>query len=312
MPERFTAMTGRVPAYFYEDIEDFETARVLVRIGSNLIRVREDLSEIQLNLSPDPTGGYPTIALGFRYFDSMYRSGDGRLRMPTTDDRFRGRHYVIAIDHPESRTIKFINSWGVSWGDHGYGYLDEEYFNAHVETVFARWSSVTGPSPTMSDWLARANDEDVAYPLNLQVCWRAPNVCAMSDVELRGRAHSIVHWQTVSVERSLPVDAFELRNGVRIIGRLHVEHGGDVSVITEMFVLPSFRRKGYGWFLERLAADTARDHGASRLQAWLRRGDDREPALAGASALAEAIGYEWTQTRRGRPTLTATATRELK
>jgi GNAT superfamily N-acetyltransferase len=261
MTERFTAMGGRVRGYFYDDIQDFETARVLLRIHSNLL--------------PGPPEAYPTVALGFRYFDSMYRSRNGHLHMPTSGDPFRGRHFVVAIDHDDMRTIKFINSWGGHWGDHGYGFIDEEYFNAHVETVFARWSSVTGPSRTMTQWLDRAQEEGIGYPLNLLACWPAPNVCTIFDAELQGRAHSVVHWQVVSLERTLPVDAYELRNGARIIGRLHVEHGGDTSVISEMFVLPAFRRKGYGRFLEQLAGERASDHGAIELQAWLRRGDHR-------------------------------------
>lgn len=312
MPERFTAMTGRVPGYVYEDIESYETARVLLRIGSNLIGLRANLSLIRFGVVSPSLGAYPTIALGFRYFDSMYRSRDGHLRMPTKGDRFRGRHYVVPIDHDDWRTIKFMNSWAPTWGDHSYGYIDEEYFNAHVETVFARWSGVTGPSPTMSQWLDRADESGVGYPRSLQVCWAAPNNCTVFEVELRRRAHSVLHWRTLSLERSLPVDAFELRNGARIIGRLHVEHARDNSVITELFVLPAFRCRGYGRFLGQLAAESARDHGAAEIEAWLRRGDDREPAVAGANALAAAIGYEWKPTPRERPTLVATATRRLK
>ena len=304
MPERFTAMTGRVRAYSYEDVRDFETVRSLLRVGSNL------LSE-----SPGRAGGrgqfeYPSVALGFRYFESAYRSPDGHLRMPAPAERFRGRHYVVAIDGYDMRRIRFMNSWG-NWGDHGYGYIDEEYFDAHVETAFVRWSGASGPSPTMSDWLDRAHAAGIGYPLNLLVCWRAPNKCQISEVELHRRAHTVMHWQVVTLEDTSVVDAYELRNGARIIGRLHVRHTGVTAVITEIFVVPRFRGRGYGSYLESLAAGAARDHGATELQAWLRRGDDRVPVVAGSRALARARGYSWTETRDKRPTLVATATRSL-
>ena len=81
-------------------------------------------------------------------------------------------------------------------------------------------------------------------------------------------------------------------------------------MITEMFVVPRVRGRGYGTYLEFLAA-AAREHGATEIQAWLRRGDDREPFVAGCRRLARARGYSWTETRRERPTLVATATRRL-
>ena len=62
MPERVTAMAGRVRAYFYEDVRDFETVRVMLRVGSNL---RSERAEA--------VGGrghfeYPTVALGLSLF----------------------------------------------------------------------------------------------------------------------------------------------------------------------------------------------------------------------------------------------------
>lgn len=304
MPERVTAMAGRVSAYFYEDARDFETIRYLLRVGSNLMDERPGTPRARGRFE------FPTVALGFRYYDSAYRSPDGHLHLPSRGERFRGRHYVVAIDGSDIRTIKFMNSWG-NWGDSGFGYIDEEYFNAHVETAFIRWSATSGPSPTMSKWLDRADALGIGHPRNLLICWRAPNVCQLWEVELHRRVHTVVHWQVVTLEDSTLVDVFELRNGARIVGRLHVAHVGEAAVITEVFVYPRLRGRGYGSFLEFLASESAQAHGAAEIQAWLRRGDDREPFVLGARRLALARGYTWTETRHERPTLVETATRRL-
>jgi len=44
--------------------------------------------------------------------------------------------------------IKFINSWGTGWGDSGYGYIGEDYFN---DNIFSAWTLVDLPNTKTVD-----------------------------------------------------------------------------------------------------------------------------------------------------------------
>lgn len=99
--ERRLALSGEITAYFYEMLNDFDTARRLMRYAAHLMSRREK--------------GTPSLGIGFQYFDGMYRVPDGRLRLPCASEPFRGRHLVSAFDHDDLETIKFANSWGADW-----------------------------------------------------------------------------------------------------------------------------------------------------------------------------------------------------
>jgi GNAT superfamily N-acetyltransferase len=304
MPERFVALSGRIPGYYYDDVDDFETVRMMLRVCTRIRQLDRDTGRIN-------AFAYPSVALGCKYFESAYRSTDGRLRRQGEHDPFRGRHFVSALDDVDLQAIRFQNSWRDDWGDRGFGYIDEDYFNAHTETAFVRWSSVTGPSPEMTAWLARAEQADVPYPLNVFVCWQAPNMCATTAVEKDRRIHTITRWQTISLCTSELVDAVELRNGIEIVGRLHVKHSEQISTITELFVRPRLRGRGYGQLLYETAVQAAHENHSKTLHAWLRRGDHREPAVAGAKALAARTGFTWSEKISVLPPLAAIASKNI-
>jgi C1A family cysteine protease len=74
--------------------------------------------------------GYPFV-FGFSCYQSMETENvvkTGIIPMPTGKERLLGGHAVMAIGYNDN-TKKFIirNSWGVGWGDKGYGYIDYEY-----------------------------------------------------------------------------------------------------------------------------------------------------------------------------------------
>ena len=289
-------MAGRVRGYFYEDIRDFEpTARMLLRVGSNLM--------------PGPPGAYPTVALGFRYFDSAYRSADGRLRMPGRGDSFRGRHSLR-----RSTARRSTRSGSSTAGASGATGAAATSTRSTSTLTLRRHSSVGQLSPAHHPRCAIgsvAHTAGVGYPLNLVVCWQAPNLCQVCDFALHNRPHTVAHWRVLTVEDRLSGRCLRAaercpdhRSTTR---RSHGPRGGNHRDVRATDV-PSARL----WKLPRAPGGRVRARACCiELQALLRRGDDRQPFVAGAYGLARACGYTWTETRRERPTVVSTASRKL-
>lgn len=95
------------------------------------------LNQIKNNL----TFGLPSM-FGFTVFSSIWEAGTtGEIPYPSPGDGVEGGHAVVAIGFDDNRKIKgrspkaketkgalmIRNSWGVDWGDGGYGWLPYDY-----------------------------------------------------------------------------------------------------------------------------------------------------------------------------------------
>ena len=47
----------------------------------------------------------------------------GILPLPAPKEQISGGHAVVVVGYDDKlKRIKFVNSWGTGWGDHGFGY----------------------------------------------------------------------------------------------------------------------------------------------------------------------------------------------
>lgn len=294
---RITAVGGLVPAYFYEDLTDFELTRLLVRVGNVLA------SEGRPSL--------PVINIGLEYFDSAYRTVDGRLTSDGTP--FRGRHWVVAEDHADMDEIMFPNSWNPArWGDKGFGYISREYFERHADAVLAGWPASGGPSPAFVRCLERA--DTLRRPMNehLVRCWPARNVFWTQDVASDRAEFTMLNWSVNSVATGVPVDVIEVREGDVILGRAHLFHEDDTAfTLRELFIHPERRREHIGLLMEGTAAEWARANGAGELRVWLRDADARARVAEAPLGFAISRGYEWEDVEMRRPNIVKIGRRPL-
>lgn len=84
--------------------------------------------------------GMPVVAV-IEIFKNAYTPGvGGMLVEPPVGERRRGLHAVLIVDlenSAEGRKIVFLNSWGASWGDQGFGRFSDTYFSKHCKQLWS-------------------------------------------------------------------------------------------------------------------------------------------------------------------------------
>ena len=81
------------------------------------------LEELKMALTDGP------VPIGIPCFYELFFVGsDGMIPYPDNPDNVYGGHAVCAVGFDDkTQLVKFKNSWGESWGDHGYGYISYDY-----------------------------------------------------------------------------------------------------------------------------------------------------------------------------------------
>lgn len=93
--------------------------------GSELAEIPQNISTIKNVLSE----GTP-ILFGIDVYTSFFYVGnDGIIPMPVLGrDRYQGGHALVLCGYDDTKQHFIVrNSWGVYWGDEGYGYMPYEY-----------------------------------------------------------------------------------------------------------------------------------------------------------------------------------------
>jgi C1A family cysteine protease len=89
--------------------------------------IKQDLKSIKQVLA----SGKPVLIgiLIYSSFESINATNYGIISMPdTTTETSLGGHAILLVGYDDkTKVFKFQNSWGVGWGDKGYGYIPYDY-----------------------------------------------------------------------------------------------------------------------------------------------------------------------------------------
>jgi GNAT superfamily N-acetyltransferase len=258
------------------------------------------------------------VSLGMEVFEATLRSTTGRLTLPRPNEPYRGRHWVAAIGWDQAKEeIVFRNSWGPQWGDAGIGYIREDYFDAHVDSVLLTRPTWLGPSPEMSKaeraiaW--RQGTPGRIDPDIYAKAWGTPNRTKAKTVTLNNEEHDVRRRMLYTVA-GLPFDVVDIRKENDLRGRLHLVHDrpNKVSTATELWVPPPSRRRGYGSYLLSIADELARLASTTQVRYLLHQADASEVGSARAKDFARSRGLTWTPQERRRPVTIGYADRAVQ
>lgn len=132
------------PAFCYAYAQNYKALKYyrLDPPGSNHNQV---LNDVKQKLA----AGLPSM-FGFSVYSSMPGIGDGKgeIPFPKNGDSLEGGHAVVAVGYDDNKMIGndtgallIRNSWGVNWGERGYGWLPYSYVIKGLAADF--WSLVS-------------------------------------------------------------------------------------------------------------------------------------------------------------------------
>jgi GNAT superfamily N-acetyltransferase len=243
------------------------------------------------------------VQIAFDIFASASAAPLGRLDVPKAGERAVGVHAVRAVGWVDGgEGILFQNSWGIRWGDKGYGTVSREYLNRYLRDVWLSRNARYGFTPFDRDRLAVAvTSREIAS------IWWQENPRRRRWVRHRNLRWRLYTYETVSIEDDVPVTVIELRTGqdIRLGWAFLFHEGGGTAVLKELFVWPSFRRHGYGRFIENEAVAIARARGSASMQLYLHEADALPTNRRAGREFGTQAGYQWRWRRTSLPNLEA-------
>lgn len=191
---------------------------------------------------------YP-ISAALRVTGAWRRGGtNGSIEMPAPDEKFVGEHSVLLTGFDGGR-FRFDNSWGERWGDGGRGWLPFQYLDRFGLGAFL---------PFCVPHFAPVDDDGVRL---------------MATTPL---GHTL---------RSIRFD--EPETGERAAWAVAVERDGYLDV-EDVFVVPKFRRRGYGRRLAYALLAEAAD-AVLPLRAWIPPEDADRAGISGIRAVMKIL-----------------------
>jgi GNAT superfamily N-acetyltransferase len=171
--------------------------------------------------------------------------------------------FMIVRFNPERDEFKFVNSWGSSWGDEGYGYI-------RADRLAATWSE---------GWLTIPTQPEMT-PLDSVLPY-------LRTGTLKQRDGSTLHWLDIVGEND---ERLGWASAIQGLTSLEIE---------ELFVRPNYRGTGLGKQLLQTIERMAKESGLS-LKLWISFADTtpenlkRIEKIVGPSGLSiQASGVRW-------------------
>ena len=123
------------PAFCYAFAQNYQSL-IYYRLDPSGSAAKDTLTAIKSHVASDMPAMF-----GFSVFESIWDGNTGEIPFPADSEQLVGGHAVMVVGYDDAKTIKssrpgaaqtkgaFLirNSWGTSWGDHGYGWLPYEY-----------------------------------------------------------------------------------------------------------------------------------------------------------------------------------------
>jgi C1A family cysteine protease len=142
-PERFDA---EPPAFCYSFAQNYKTIKYF-RHDPPSASAAAILGRLKTYLA----AGHPAM-FGFTVYSSIEQAAEtGRIPFPSPREKMEGGHAVVAVGYDDECEIKnrygggttvgallIRNSWGMEWGEAGYGWLPYEYVRRGLAEDF--WS----------------------------------------------------------------------------------------------------------------------------------------------------------------------------
>ena len=136
-PYDITKFDNEPSAFSYAFAQNYQTIKYY-RLDRTNVSSTQLLARVKNFLA----AGYPSM-FGFTVYN--FGNDKGEFEFPGPGDAVQGGHAVVAVGYDDNRKIgkekgalKIRNSWGVSWGEGGYGWLPYAYVEAGLADDF--WS----------------------------------------------------------------------------------------------------------------------------------------------------------------------------
>lgn len=285
---------------FYEPLTSFEAIEAVLKWNRALSAAHVPLWNLF----------FPLIS--FRCFESARNAPGGALSLPDPSDREIQHHCVALWDLAPDGGLVFRNSWGIGWGNRGFGSMTREYFDRFWIEAWVGRDCAVGLSRFSWDRIAGAATAGERHR-----SWMLRNPVWTKWVRWRGRRVRILNFETLSIDTESPVDVIEIRNGYGLrVGWVHLHHRGELesSTVTEareLFVWPTFRRQGFGTLLDELATEVALARRSEVLRVMCHEADFHVAVRRAGREFLGASEYRIRWRRASHPRLVASADKAL-
>jgi len=192
---------------------------------------------------------------------SWFNAINGEIPLPKTENEIIAGHGFLMIGYDDhTKKFRFVNSWGVDWGDKGYGYLPYEYFELFLTEA---WVDVS-PKP-------------------IDIAPYTQSYKANGDIAMEWWMPSVLHGI---------INGLEIRDSEfdeRKAWGFAVEYDGYLNV-EELFVKPQYRGRGY--CKELISGfEQISKHSSVPLRFWISHPDNNTENIVTLEHIADKYGY---------------------